>query len=1436
MYIWEVKTQNMKKQLLFSILIFFISVTANSKDRGLTNNSLPRKFITSPTNDNCNNATNVPINTTLEVISSVSGTTFDATPSNEVFENPCFGNQYQNDVWFSFIATAKKHIISFSNISSQASQVYYNVYSGSCSNLEVFHCGIANDLSMSVIEDLIIGVNYKIRVVVFNNTALTFNLALTTPATVLNNECNASIVIPVNPNMEVVTSLAGDIQGATPSATPLGCFTDSGMDDMWYKFVATSGQHILKVDATTGVFFYIDLFSGTNCSNSIHINCWTEQVKILDNLEIGTTYRIKISNGSYYPSTIPIIFNVSITTPPTLPNDDCDFSIHITVNPALENELFAEGASFGANESSQEIYCSGNTKDVWFDFTALSGSHIINFYDMDESVNSIRYSLYYGDDCNELIFLGCSSSSIDLFNNFVVGQNYKLRVQNYLDNTLFPGIFKIAITTPVLPANDNCENAINVPINPNSSSEIFLAGTTYAATSSSQPSTCQGENDDVWYSFVATANLHMIKVKSTELNGAYINHSLFSGDDCDTLAALYCGSNISLANNLIIGNTYKIRIYSGSNSINGTVSFELSITTPPTVLNDECSNATPILVSEALNPIIVSGGLTGATASPQSSTCTGYEDDDVWYEFVATSTKSLIRINNVQGLPSTDLVHSLFSGNCEGLMLKYCSDSDISIATNLVVGETYKIRIWSKQNGLQSPTYDFEFDIAVIQIHPPLVANTTQFTTEQLVSTILVNNPCVDISNITSSTGTNFDSVNGIGYFTNNNPYFPLNSGLVLSTGSAAYVGGPNLTNLTENGSPLWFNAGDEDLESIIQAATGAPMTSRNTTKLEFDFTSQNEIMSFNFLFASEEYGVFQCNFADAFAFLLTDLVTGDTKNLAAVPGTDIPVSVVTVRDEEYNPSCISQNEPFFDTFFEEALAQTAATNFNGQTALMSASSQIIANRPYHIKLVIADRQDGSYDSAVFIQAGSFSSGPPQCTDKVQLVAFIDENNNGAKEDTESSFTYGSFVYQINNTGDINNISSPIGNYTIYDSNPLNSYDFSYEVHPEYANYFSSGIITHNDISIAVGSGTQTLYFPITQIQGYNDVTVSIVPVGQPTAGFSYTNKIVYTNLGTSATSGTINYTKDPLVTVASTQAGVVNSSDGFTYNFVNLGPFETRSFNFTINVPSIPMVNIDDVLESSVAISAPSDDINSSNNIFTNSQIVVASYDPNDKMEAHGDKLDINNFNQDDYLFYTIRFQNTGTANAINIRIEDELDAQLDEESIRMVSASHNYVMDRVGNKLVWKFDYIYLPSMLASEELSNGYLIFKIKVKPGFEVGDIIPNFAEIYFDTNPAIITNIFNSTFGEQLSTPEFSSGNVLIYPNPSNGLVYINTQNTNENLQAIHLYDVLGKTILSSKNLSAKEATIDVSSLAKAVYMIEITTENNFKQIKKLVVN
>ena len=263
------------------------------------------------------------------------------------------------------------------------------------------------------------------------------------------------------------------------------------------------------------------------------------------------------------------------------------------------------------------------------------------------------------------------------------------------------------------------------------------------------------------------------------------------------------------------------------------------------------------------------------------------------------------------------------------------------------------------------------FLVSAIGFSQPITVTTTGHTVPQLVNNVLINSPCVSATNITWRTGTNFGSTNGIGFFQNTNAGFPMQSGVILSTGNAMNALGPN-TSILNDGSASW--TGDASLEATL-AASGISMVSTNATVLEFDFTPISPNFSFDFIFASEEYGNFQCQYSDAFAFLLTNLNTGTTTNLAVVPGTTNPISVVTIRDFLYNSSCSSVNPQYFGSFNGGSNAANAANNFNGQTTVLTAASVLTPGVPYHIKLVIADRLDPQSDSAIFISSDSFNIG-----------------------------------------------------------------------------------------------------------------------------------------------------------------------------------------------------------------------------------------------------------------------------------------------------------------------------------------------------------------------------------------------------------------------------------------------------------------------------
>ncbi|WP_452221073.1 choice-of-anchor L domain-containing protein, partial [Lacinutrix salivirga] len=266
--------------------------------------------------------------------------------------------------------------------------------------------------------------------------------------------------------------------------------------------------------------------------------------------------------------------------------------------------------------------------------------------------------------------------------------------------------------------------------------------------------------------------------------------------------------------------------------------------------------------------------------------------------------------------------------------------------------------------------------IDVVVLSPYIQVDQTTYTTEQLITDVLIDSPCAAVSNIVGVTGTNYGSSNGIGYFSGSNGAFPFDSGLILCSGDANAAEGPE-SGTQSNGNNAWV--GDADLENAIPGLNISGTT--NASYIEFDFVPIASSISFEFIFASEEYGTFQCTFTDAFAFLLTDQTTGITTNLAIVPGTTDVVSVLNVRDNAYNAGCASANVTFFDEYygFGGADPDSSPTNYLGRTVPMTAFSNVTPNNPYSIKLVVADDanngSDTAYDAAVFLGAGTFSLG-----------------------------------------------------------------------------------------------------------------------------------------------------------------------------------------------------------------------------------------------------------------------------------------------------------------------------------------------------------------------------------------------------------------------------------------------------------------------------
>lgn len=242
------------------------------------------------------------------------------------------------------------------------------------------------------------------------------------------------------------------------------------------------------------------------------------------------------------------------------------------------------------------------------------------------------------------------------------------------------------------------------------------------------------------------------------------------------------------------------------------------------------------------------------------------------------------------------------------------------------------------------------------------------YTAQQLVVNGLLNSPCIPVSNFSVSGGFFSDNSKSYAYFTNSSPSFPFTNGIILSTGKASSALGPNVSMIKSDGSSAW--PGDPDLEEALGISD-----TYNNTVLEFDFIPQSNRISFDYIFASEEYtNTLQCNYSDGFAFLIKKVGSADPyENLAVIPGTTDPVRVTSVHPLVGGSNgCPAINEEFFGSYNP----YNYPISFNGQTKVLTAETDVDQGELYHIKLVIADHQDYEYDSAIFLKGGSFGVGP----------------------------------------------------------------------------------------------------------------------------------------------------------------------------------------------------------------------------------------------------------------------------------------------------------------------------------------------------------------------------------------------------------------------------------------------------------------------------
>lgn len=652
-----------------------------------------------PVNDDCANATNLTVNADLACGVTSNGTTLAATASSETAPT-CSAAGTNDDVWYTFTATGTTHIISLTSAADMA----FAVYSGSCGSLTQVACSDPNSLTLT---GLTASTVYHVRVWTATSTlttTATFTICVgTPPPPPANDNCAGAVNLTVNGDLNCGAVTAGNTISATASSeTAPTCVASGTNDDVWFTFTATGSTHYVTLSNIVPAFtdMAMAVYSGA-CGSLTHVQCSDPNSMILTGLTASTVYHVRVWTGSSSIST-SASFNICIGSPPPPPaNDNCAGAVALTVNPDLLCGTTTAGTTISATQSSEtapSCGASGTNDDVWYSFVATQSTHVVtltvpSFTDMAMA--------FYSGSCGSLTQVACSDPNTASLFGLTASQTYYVRVYTWSSSALTSADFSICVGTPPPPppppANDDCSNATAVTVNSGITCSSTSPGTLVGATPSSGPVQGPGTyDDDVWYSFTATSDIHTIAL--TFVSGSTGDFVFQVLDDCGAgVAILTSDPQTATVEGLTPSAPYYIRVASWTSTPNQTSTFTVCVTTPPPPpANDKCTNAQLLTVSPSCGAGVSGTTLSATQDADPTPTCSFGTTRDVWYRF-NTGTNVALNVNITLGTASSVGVQLYNACGTPSTSPTVCSTSSITAITGLAPSTQYYLRVFTGQ-------------------------------------------------------------------------------------------------------------------------------------------------------------------------------------------------------------------------------------------------------------------------------------------------------------------------------------------------------------------------------------------------------------------------------------------------------------------------------------------------------------------------------------------------------------------------------------------------------------------------------------------------------------------------------------------------------------------------------------------------------------------
>jgi len=453
------------------------------------------------------------------------------------------------------------------------------------------------------------------------------------------------------------------------------------------------------------------------------------------------------------------------------------------------------------------------------------------------------------------------------------------------------------------------------------------------------------------------------------------------------------------------------------------------------------------------------------------------------------------------------------------------------------------------------------------------------------------------------------------------------------------------------------------------------------------------------------------------------------------------------------------------------------------------------------------------------------------CTDSLEIIipdlgtlcgqvngrVYVDNNANCALNGGEDlvpwtvvEVTPGPFYTTTNANGQYS-ITLPYGTYTFAEQHPVLEQSCPLEA------TVNGGSIQNNNIGCASGA-------PL-------DVQL-MIGNGPARPGFELHYGIIVDNLTPSPT-GTVTLTVDfdpalSYISASPAPTSVVGNTITWTSPwFTMTNAFQHKEAGVRFQIP--PDVGlIGTTLTTTATIATANTDVDPANNSMTSAQLVTGSYDPNDKVATTSSQQEnaLYLIGTDEWIDYTIRFQNTGTDTAFNVIITDTLPATLDPATVQWGASSHTSTRSLSGAGLLkFIFPNILLPDSNVNEAASHGFVCFRIKPHDPVLPGTIVENIANIYFDFNPPVITepSVLVAEFSTGVNA--HAAGAMLISPNPAREGFHVDLPGMRT--AQIILRDLHGRTVKTISRPTDR-LWIDTQNLASGSYIVEAISISGYR--------